>query len=72
MSEPIQRSSALNGLIDGAKKAPPPPGPRETKRPGGAASALLERAKMSPKMDKNVAGIKNEAKLFKVTRCGAL
>src|ERR1039458_1310933 len=39
MSEPIQTSSGLKGLMDGPKKAPPPPGPRETNCAGGPASA---------------------------------
>ena len=60
MSEPIQRSSELNGLTEGAKKAPPPPGPRETNRAGGAASRLPKIPKTIAKTSKNVGGVGDE------------
>src|SRR6266404_2160437 len=47
MSEPIQTSSLLNGLMEGPKKAPPPPGPRETNRAGAPPSVRTGTARVA-------------------------
>src|SRR5436305_132212 len=51
MSEPSQTSSGLKGLMEGPKKAPPPPGPRDTKREGGPARARLAAEKRITSVD---------------------